>query len=80
MESRSFGSLKEFNKEYKTLREDILKRHVKEGQKARLKNAIMMYQRFNCGWVKITSVKSNMIDRIKTHEGLNSEFKLVSMV
>ncbi|MCY9056100.1 hypothetical protein MOE90_20905 [Bacillus spizizenii] len=81
MESKIFQTVKDFKKEYDAMRSDILERHgIKEGQRARLKNAIMMYQKFNCGWVKITSIKTDMIQTIKIHEELETKFMLKAMV
>jgi hypothetical protein len=81
MESKSFETVKELNKEYEIVRDDILVRHgFEKGAKVRLKNAIMMYQKFNGEWVRTTSVKTNMIDRVKMYDGLNAEFMLKAMV
>lgn len=78
-----FSTLKEFNKAYNLLRKDILIRHnVPEGTKAVLKNATMLYENIGGQWLKITSVKSDMIDRIKLYEVCNKQgqFKLIAIV
>mgnify|MGYP005827642065 CR=1 FL=1 len=80
----TFQTVKEFNKQYNQVRSDILERHgIKDGQKARLKDAIMLYQNFDGTWIKTTSKKTDMIDRIKMQEKVikkGTEFKLVAMV
>lgn len=83
-ESSTFTTLKEFNKQYDLLREDILIRHgyEKGARGVRLKNAIMLYQNFNGTWVKMTSIKTDMTDRIKMSNisGSKKEYMLKAMV
>ncbi len=79
----TFKTVKEFNKQYDLVRKDILERHgYKEGDKVRLKNAIMLYQDFNGQWVNASSTKTDMIDRIKMYSLSDKEtsFKLQAMV
>lgn len=83
MKSETFRTLSEFNKQYNLIRNDILNRHgYKKGDRVRLKNAIMLYQNFNDQWLPITSVKTDMVNRIKMNEFLNNknEFKLKALV
>lgn len=78
-----FSTLKEFNKAYNQLRKEIMIRHnVQEGTKARLKNAIMLYENINGQWLKRTSIKTDMTNHIKLYEAIKKQgqFKLVAMV
>lgn len=80
MTTASISTVAELNKYYNLLRDNILVRHgVKAGQKVRLKNAIALYQRFPNGWIKITSVKSDMVDKVKMYQG-KAEFMLKALV
>lgn len=80
MVSNLFSTVSEFNKAYETIRSDILTRHgIKKGQRVRLKNAIALYQQFDGHWIKITSIKSDMVDRIKAYNN-KGKFKLQALV
>ncbi|KTF59857.1 MULTISPECIES: hypothetical protein [Bacillus amyloliquefaciens group] len=80
MESKVFRTVREFNKEYSAMREDILKRKgVKMGKTVRLVKAIILVQRINNEWVETTSAKAHMADRVKLYEGLGAEFKLKAL-
>ncbi|MGF2714559.1 hypothetical protein ACQUY5_20110 [Bacillus cereus] len=69
--SKTFSTLTEFRKEYDNMRLDILKRHnIEDPRKARLKNAMRLYQTFNNQWTPITMTKSDMEDRIKKYEAI----------
>ncbi|AFQ29846.1 hypothetical protein P4493_05650 [Bacillus thuringiensis] len=69
--SRTFSTVKEFRKEYDNMRIDILKRHnITDPSKARLKNAMRLYQTFNNQWTPITMKKSDMENRIKMYEDI----------
>lgn len=71
---QTFNTLTEFNKQYNLVRKDILQRHgFKEGDKVKLQNAIAMYQNFNGYWIKTTTIKTDMIDRIKMNNLANKE-------
>jgi hypothetical protein len=79
-ESKDFSTIKDFNKAYEEVRNDILARHnIKQGTKVRLKNAIMMLQNFNGNWIKVNSTKVDMMDRIKKYNN-EGKFKLKAMV
>ena len=83
MEQYEFSTLKDFRKAYNAIREIILIRHgYKKGDKVKLKNAVMLYQKFDDHWVKCNMIKSDMEDKIKMYEACNKEvyFKLVSLV
>ena len=83
VETKEFQTVAEFNRMYDLVREDILKRHeIKKGTKVRLKHAMMLYQDMNGEWIPMTSVKSDMIDRIKMNETLETgnKFKLKATV
>lgn len=78
-----FSTLKEFRKVYEEVREDILTRHgYKKGDKVKLKNAVMLWQNLSGQWVKCSSVKGDMEDRIRVYEvsGKETLFKLTSLV
>lgn len=80
MESQSFKNVTDFNRAYENVRNDILERHgFKKGDKVRLKQAIMMYQNFDGNWLKASSVKTDMLDRVKRYDN-NGNFKLVALV
>lgn len=81
--SNTFTTLKEFNKEYKEIRLSIMKRHgYDENSKVKLVNAVMLWVDFGQGFIKYTSVLTDMKDRIKMYEVAKSTptFKLVAMV
>lgn len=79
--NNTFNTVQEFNKAYDSVRNDILKRHgITDSKKARLINAIQLYQKFNNNWLKATTVKTDMIDRIKRYDGKNAEFMLKALV
>lgn len=82
MESSKFNTVAELNKQYEILRNDILVRHnIADGSKVRLKNAIFMYQKLNGVFIKVTSTKSDMVDRVKMYSELrDTEFMLISKV
>lgn len=82
-QSNVFSTIKEFNKEYKSIREQILIRHkVPKNSKAKLVNAVMLYINFGDGFVRYTSNLSTMKEKIKAYELSNTKvtFKIISMV
>lgn len=79
--NNTFRTVQEFNKAYDLVRDDILKRHgITDSKKARLINAVQLYQKFNNNWVRTSTVKRDMIDRIKRYDGKNAEFMLKALV
>jgi len=81
--SKSFTTLKEFNKEYKAIREQIMLRHgYDKNSKVKLVNAVMLWIDFGTGYMKCTSNLSNMKDKIKMYEITNTpvQFVLSAMV
>lgn len=80
---QTFNKLTEFNKQYNLVRKDILQRHgFKEGDKVKLQNAIAMYQKFNGYWIKTTTIKTDMIERIKMNDitGEKATYMLKALV
>lgn len=81
MESNIITNIKEFNHEYERLRDDILKRHgFQKGDKVRLKSAMELEQNFSGSWLRVSTRKTDMIDRIKSYSDLNAEFRLRSLI
>lgn len=81
--SNTFTTLKEFNKEYKTIREEIMIRHgYEKNSKVKLVNAVMLWVNFGNGFIKYTSSLVDMKDRVKMHEISNSKatFRITAMV
>lgn len=67
----TFKTIKDFNKQYKELRNQIMIRHGYElGSKVKLVNAVRLLQSFDSEYyVNCTMVKSDMTDRIKMYAG-----------
>lgn len=76
-ESSVFTDLTGFNKAYNEVRDDIIKRHG-DGRKVRLVRAVALMQEFESGYLRITSVKSDMTEWIRVREGTN--FKIIPLV
>jgi len=82
-ETGTFKTVKEFNKQYKELRNKIMIRHGYEiGAKVKLVNAVRLLQSFDGeNYVKCTMVKTDMTDRIKMYEDNEKvTFKLIALV
>jgi len=83
MESAEFTKVSELNRHYNEVRDDIIVRHnVEKGTKVRLNNAIALYKNFDGQWIKMTSIKSDMINRLKQAELYNVDgiYKLKALV
>ena len=77
-ESAVFTTLSGFNKAYNEMRDDMIERHGFTGKKVRLVGAIALTQEFESGYLRRTSVKTDMIEAIRIREGTN--FKLIALV
>ena len=77
IESVEFTTIKEFNKAYKQIRNDILQALGITG-KARINSGvIVLYKEINGSFCKYTTYKDVMIDNINLSAG-KSKFKLVA--
>jgi len=79
---KTFNTLKEFNKQYNELRNELLIQHGLEGKKARLNGCIALYMSIEgvCDFIKVTSTKTSMTSRIKASEGNDKyKYKLVAL-
>ena len=77
IETVEFKTVKDFNKAYKQIRNDILQALGITG-KARINNGvIVLYKEINGTYYKYTTNKNEMVDNINLSAG-KSKFKLVA--